>query len=265
VTPGQLVNAVSIALDIPRETVFQHDRNLVVAGLRTFGGRGRNAPTVTPLDAACLVTAILGSVRVLDSVNTVLAFERTQHVSPEEFLREMLAKIRTRTTLGKTPDEPKYSPRPIFEAVTSHLPRNHNFIEALAALIENASSPLQAERPDFMKLFYEMEISCEVPRAHAYIGPMGFGARYGQIPIPKTKATVSKYEQANDDRHKRYSALFGVSQTRSTPGTAIMLLGRAFFENGLPPKTTQEEVADWVKAVSAFPKGRHQKKAEGKE
>ena len=66
-TPGQLVKAVAIALDIPEETVTQHDRNLVVAGLRTTGARGRNAPDVTSLDAARLMVASLAAIRVEDS------------------------------------------------------------------------------------------------------------------------------------------------------------------------------------------------------
>ena len=59
-TPGELVKAISIALDVPEETVVQHDRNLAVAGLRTTGARGRNAPHVTYLDAARVIVAMLG-------------------------------------------------------------------------------------------------------------------------------------------------------------------------------------------------------------
>src|SRR5215510_6378080 len=77
-TAGQCVKAISIALEVPEETVVQHDRNLVVAGLRTKGGRGRSAPEVTPLDAARLLAATLGSIRAKDSVETVEAFERAQ-------------------------------------------------------------------------------------------------------------------------------------------------------------------------------------------
>src|ERR1035437_2530914 len=93
-TPGQLVNAVAIALNVPVETIVQHDRNLVVAGLRTKGGRGHSAPKVTPLDAARLVTAVLGSVRIVDSVATVRLFEQTVRVPlddiPEETLRALV-------------------------------------------------------------------------------------------------------------------------------------------------------------------------------
>ena len=74
-TPGQLVQAMSIALNTPLETVTQHDRNLAVAGLRTTGARGRNAPHVTTLDAARLLAAILGSIRTMDSVVTVEGLE----------------------------------------------------------------------------------------------------------------------------------------------------------------------------------------------
>ena len=74
-TPGQLVQAMSIALNTPLETVTQHDRNLAVAGLRTTGARGRNAPHVTTLDAARLLAAILGSIRTMDSVVTVKGLE----------------------------------------------------------------------------------------------------------------------------------------------------------------------------------------------
>jgi hypothetical protein len=94
-TPGQLVHAVSIALDIPEETVVQHDRNLVVAGLRTKGGRGRSAPDVTPLDAARLLIAALASIRIKDSVEAVLAFERAIF-EPGKSLAEMAIDWRKR-------------------------------------------------------------------------------------------------------------------------------------------------------------------------
>jgi hypothetical protein len=81
-TPGQLVKAVAIALDVPEETVTQHDRNLVVAGLRTKGGRGRSAPAVTPMDAARLFVATLASIRIRDSAEVVRSFENTEFSPP---------------------------------------------------------------------------------------------------------------------------------------------------------------------------------------
>jgi len=41
-TPGELVRTVAEALGIAEATVVQYDRNLVAAGLRTKGGRGRS-------------------------------------------------------------------------------------------------------------------------------------------------------------------------------------------------------------------------------
>jgi hypothetical protein len=46
-------------------------------------------------------------------------------------------------------------------------------------------------------------------------------------------------------------------------GTAIVLLGRAFSENGLPFKTTQEAIADLSRSATGKPKKRNAKKAAG--
>jgi hypothetical protein len=60
-TPGELVKTTATALGIPEGTVFQFDRQLSEAGLRSKGGRGRSAAKVTPEDAANLLIAIVGS------------------------------------------------------------------------------------------------------------------------------------------------------------------------------------------------------------
>src|SRR6516225_10564251 len=112
-TPGQLVKAMSIALNTPLETVTQHDRNLAIAGLRTTGARGRNAPHVTTLDAARLLAAILGSIRTMDSVVTVKGLESAVRSPGLEGEGDM-------TTVF--PD----------------LPLKHNFVDALVWLINSA-------------------------------------------------------------------------------------------------------------------------------
>ena len=116
-TPGQLVKAVAIALDVPEETVVQHDRNLAVAGLRTTGGRGRSAPEVTHRDAARLVASILGSVKVKDSASVV----------------ERLDQARVSTETKKRLPFPRFV----------ELPENHSFIDALTA--EDQAARLTAE------------------------------------------------------------------------------------------------------------------------
>jgi hypothetical protein len=48
-----------------------HDRNLVVAGLRSRSGRGDSAARMTARDAAHLLVAVLASSQLQDSVETV--------------------------------------------------------------------------------------------------------------------------------------------------------------------------------------------------
>lgn len=77
-TPGELVKVIAASTGEDEATVTQHDRNLVVAGLRSKSGRGRSAAKVTARDAAVLLTAVLGSHRVKDSVETVRRYVETQ-------------------------------------------------------------------------------------------------------------------------------------------------------------------------------------------
>jgi hypothetical protein len=77
-TPGELVKVIAASTGEDEATVTQHDRNLVVAGLRSKSGRGRSAAKVTARDAAVLLTAVLGSHRVKDSVETVSRYVDTQ-------------------------------------------------------------------------------------------------------------------------------------------------------------------------------------------
>ena len=147
-TPGQLVHAVSIALNLPEETVVQHDRNLVVAGLRTQGGRGRSAPEVTSLDAARLITACLASVRIKDSVLTVRAFEKAQR-RPKFVSRS----ARDGGRLTKREEDQLAIEKELFDLSFMKLPVNHSFVDAfhrtfqLAALLVFAAAGLLAFSP----------------------------------------------------------------------------------------------------------------------
>lgn len=112
-TPGELVAAVAEALGIPLATVVEHDRNLVVAGLRTKGGRGRSAPQMTPRDLAHLLVAILGSELIQHSVHSVRRYEATvpatTQSSPQLFSRSGIKELES-------------------------LPKAHSFLHALEAL-----------------------------------------------------------------------------------------------------------------------------------
>jgi hypothetical protein len=136
-TPGQLVKAISIALDAPEETVVQHDRNLAVAGLRTTGARGRNAPHVNYLDAARVIVATFGSVRTKDSVETVKKLENT--TSRDGGIAVAIPAL-------------------------AALPLEHNFIHALAALIPYTSTLLFSSEPPRILAGMRMSmISCDMP------------------------------------------------------------------------------------------------------
>jgi hypothetical protein len=121
-TPGELVHAVAEAFGIPEATVVQYDRNLVAAGLRTKGGRGRSAAQVTSRDAANLFLAIGGAPiagasvketrKTCDRYGALRAWGRTQSFS----------RVKSKyPTLGKLPDR-------------------HSFREAIAALIDSIAA-----------------------------------------------------------------------------------------------------------------------------
>jgi len=227
-TPGQLVKAVSIALDVPEETVVQHDRNLVVAGLRTTGARGRNAPSVTHHDAARLVGAILGSVRVKDSVSVVERLEKTK-------FRAILGigawdeKLQTMSKTEEFSDQ----------AITT-LPPNHNFVDAIASLIGDASGPV-ASLDGCLRRFAPLMISCQSPWGNASIGHMEMRghASYQEDREKRIYAPLQKEGREKRPLHERYAKIYGITQRRDAQGTAIILLGHAFREDGLDFTSTK--------------------------
>lgn len=74
----ELVEVVSAAVGIPAPTLIVYDRTLLEAGLRSKQGRGRAASTLSPRDAAHLLTAILASPMVKDSVHSVERYAATR-------------------------------------------------------------------------------------------------------------------------------------------------------------------------------------------
>src|SRR5690606_10667084 len=96
-TPKELVAKIAAMTGVPEGTVIQHDRNLSVAGLRTVGGRGRAAATVTYQDAANLLIAVAGSRNVKDSVKTVQEYAELKARDPMVFDDDGKDVIRGRT------------------------------------------------------------------------------------------------------------------------------------------------------------------------
>ena len=73
-TSVEMADKVADALGVGRQSVLHHLRNLGVRKLITYHGRGRHAAGMTPLDAARLTIAVVGSPLVKDSVATVEQF-----------------------------------------------------------------------------------------------------------------------------------------------------------------------------------------------
>jgi hypothetical protein len=118
-TPAQLVNAISETTGIPLPTVVDIDRKLVQGKLRTKGGRGFSAAQMTPLDAARLLTAALGSPQANASVEAVERYANTR--------------------VDRTRSSDKLFGAAMLDDLAA-LPARHGFVDALAALIASAAT-----------------------------------------------------------------------------------------------------------------------------
>jgi len=235
-TPGQLVKAVSIALDVPLETVTQHDRNLAVAGLRTMGARGRNAPQVTPLDGTRVLLATLGSPRPMDSVQVLRACESMKY-APVTVREEFIIAHNEFERHFKLPPPKEHdaSADRLFEWIAAGAYK-HNFVEAVAQLVKFASEPI-TDPETLLKQFARLKIAWSSNGAS-----IGHFAKVVYFASPYTDVD---YEEEFMDEHELIKRTYGIRQLRAITGTAIMLLGRAFRENGLNFSSTKEALDDW--------------------
>jgi hypothetical protein len=122
-TPGQLVKCIAEALSIPEPTVVQYDRLLAENGMRSKGGRGTSAAKVTPVDAANLLIAILGSPVAGASIKPAIEVCKTYGRLPVK--------------LGGNSQTLKMSRKLGFSTVAKLSP-SHTLRDGLAALIEGA-------------------------------------------------------------------------------------------------------------------------------
>ena len=118
-SPGQLVQTMAAALGISVATVAQYDRQLSEKGLRSKGGRGRSAATVTAHDAANLLIAILAGPTVKEAARTC----------------EMYGSLKANDKGSFANRFPQFGLRSLAE-----LPKGHSFQEALSTLIDAAAS-----------------------------------------------------------------------------------------------------------------------------
>lgn len=178
-TPGELVATMAEALGVPAKTIVVHDRNLVVAGLRSKSGRGRGAAHVCARDAAHLLTAILGSGLVRESVETVKRYAETV------LHRDTSTSGGFRGTGIKS---------------LAKLPAGHSFVDAVEALFASAA---------------EGEIAEEASRR---IGATGSGTVVvpGLIEIAvMTPRTVGEIRLAGLDDAKTVSVRYALTQRQS--------------------------------------------------
>lgn len=111
-SPKELVGVVADVMGLAEGTVILHDRNLLAAGLRSQGQRGRGTSRVTSRDAARLLIGIAGAHSVKDTVNAV----------------ERQGQMRHGAGAWSIP----FLPIPELSA----LPVGHTLVEALSALID---------------------------------------------------------------------------------------------------------------------------------
>jgi hypothetical protein len=224
-TPGQLVKAVAMSLEVPEETIVVHDRNLVVAGLRTKSGRGLSAAKVTPLDAARLLVATLGSARTKHSVQTVREFEsavfRPMKIADNRIKRPPLA----------------------------GLPDRHNFIDALVSLIKAASAaPSAGDADQLLKLMVDLAINCSTPNVRGTIEL-----------LDGISNSENWYEPVAASKKKHVHE--GMWQSRGMRGNVILMIGLAFRENGFNYPTAEKAMDAIVASYSKAAKTKKDKVA----
>jgi hypothetical protein len=156
-----------------------------------------------------VLAATLASVRAKDSVETVEALERAQFdpSRPTYEVTYIDAEGLFVPQISRLQDAAKHR-----DIAIASLPATHNFIDGLAALIADASGPID-DFQLFVTRFSKLGISCSSPVGQASLGNF---ARYS-VPV---EPTPNQY------------FFYGIHQDRKVAGTAIMLLGAAFRDNG---------------------------------
>jgi len=207
-SPGELVHKVAEALGVPEPTVIVHDRNLVRAGLRTKGGRGRSAATMTATDAANLIVAVAGSSVVKETVGTVNDYANLPPQSGEVSMGESSDSIRHDRNALATWQLVGF---PISRL--QDLPERHTFRDALIALIEAATDgsltaaitalPRKTVQGNLIPNLWSIEVTMwgPYPQAAIRIFCSGFSEmhRYAHE-IPMDRDAIAKWEvRVRDD------------------------------------------------------------------
>jgi|SRR5215813_10632590 len=209
-TPGKFVTVVAEATGLPHSTVVFHDRYLVAAGLRTKGARGINAPNVTACDGAHLLTAILASAEVRDSVQSVKRYEKTRP---------------NRTSSGTD----GFKRCGIKEL--AQLPPRHSFLDALEALLMAAASGTMPKSA-------VVEVAALTPGTIGDIRLAGLGnkstvhVRYAEpSPWDSKKEPSAREVAAWEAKMKKHQAATDLEQYRRVSARTIFTLGESLAPN----------------------------------
>ncbi len=184
-SPAQLVETVSRATGVPLPTMVDIDRKLVKGNLRTKGGRGLNAALMTPLDAARLLTAVLGNPQANESASTVRRYADTR-----------VDQVRSsgRLYAGVDLDD------------LALLVAGHSFVDGLASLIKSASTGSLA------KLFTEPSEN-GAPHIEVFAFTRATRGRIQITGLPNRLTASVEYATA-DGAHARLGAAGDLEQSR---------------------------------------------------
>lgn len=214
-SPGELVRKFSELLGIAEPTIVLHDRNLVVAGLRSKSGRGNSAARMTARDAAHLLVAVLGSSHVKDSAETVRRYTET----------------RFHKTAGSGYDDSNI-------AALRNLPPDHSFVDAIEALVAAAADgsleiamyvnvgEVEGEKIGYTAI---IEITVQTPGQRGEISIRGGGAsghgQYG-LPNPFDQHLTLQEVDARKRKANDYYVESDLTQYRQVTDKTILKLGQ---------------------------------------
>lgn len=210
-SPAQLMQAVSNVTGTPLATVVDIDRKLVKGKLRTKGGRGLSVATMTPLDAARLLTALLGSPQANASVDAVERYAET------------------------LPDKTRSSDR-FFGAAKlddlAALPAGHSFVDALAALVASAVSgslaELMANSKEGWLPHIEVFAFTGATRGRIRISglPNGLTASIEYAPAPEPTKPLRTKKMSRVRNTRRHETIGDLEQSRRVTEGTILPIAR---------------------------------------
>jgi hypothetical protein len=217
-TPAQLVTAISAATGVPLPTIVDIDRKLVKGKLRAKGGRGFSAAQMTALDAARLLTAVLGSPQANTSVEAVERYANT------------------RIDRARSSDK-------LFGAASlddlAALPARHSFVDALAALIASASTGSLAE-------LMADSVGGWVPHIEVFAFSRATRGRIRIAGLPKAQTVSMEYIPSPADAKTRVKPMSRSRDAHTHVNTGDLEQSRRITERTILPiaKLLAQESAD---------------------